>query len=76
MSGFGGDPGVVYFPVGGSDDVDIGSANTDLRHNLELLRLLAVQVPPPAQASPKDRGSEEDPDTKPQQPDPPRGPSS
>ena len=39
VSGFGGDPGVVYFPVGGSDDVDVGSANTDLRHNLSLSAL-------------------------------------
>ena len=39
VSGFGGDPGVVYFPVGGSDDVDIGSANTDLRHNFSLSAL-------------------------------------
>lgn len=36
VSGFGGDPGVVYFPVGASDDLDEGSANTDLRHNFSL----------------------------------------
>ncbi|MGH9384442.1 MAG: carboxypeptidase regulatory-like domain-containing protein [Vicinamibacterales bacterium] len=35
VSGFGGDPGIVYFPVA-SDDADIGSANTDLRHNFSL----------------------------------------
>jgi len=36
VSGSGGDPGVVYFPVVTDDDVDVGSANTDLCHNFSL----------------------------------------
>ena len=36
VSGFGGDPGIVYFPVVTDDDADVGSANTDLRHNFSL----------------------------------------
>jgi hypothetical protein len=36
VSGFGGDPGIVYFPVVADDEVDVGSANTDLRHNFSL----------------------------------------
>lgn len=39
VSGFGGDPGVVYFPVAPADDADTGSANTDLRHNLSVSAL-------------------------------------
>ena len=39
VSGFGGDPGIVYFPVVDSDDADVGSANTDLRHNFSLSAL-------------------------------------
>jgi len=39
VSGFGGDPGIVYFPVVTSDDTDVGSANTDLRHNFSLSAL-------------------------------------
>jgi hypothetical protein len=39
VSGFGGDPGIVYFPVVTSDDADVGSANTDLRHNFSLSAL-------------------------------------
>ena len=39
VSGFGGDPGIVYFPVASSDDADVGSANTDLRHNFTLSAL-------------------------------------
>ena len=39
VSGFGGDPGIVYYPVAASDDADIGSANTDLRHNFSLSAL-------------------------------------
>jgi hypothetical protein len=39
VSGFGGDPGVVYYPVAASDDADVGSANTDLRHNFSLSAL-------------------------------------
>jgi hypothetical protein len=33
VSGFGGDPGIVYFPVVSDDDLDVASSNTDLRHN-------------------------------------------
>ncbi len=39
VSGFGGDPGIVYYPVVTDDDVDAGSANTDLRHNFTLSTL-------------------------------------
>ncbi len=39
VSGFGGDPGIVYFPVVDDDKVDTGSANTDLRHNFSLSAL-------------------------------------
>jgi len=39
VSGFGGDPGIVYFPVAASDDADVGSSNTDLRHNLSVSAL-------------------------------------
>ena len=39
VSGFGGDPGIVYFPVVTDDEVDDGSANTDLRHNFSLSAL-------------------------------------
>ncbi len=39
VSGFGGDPGIVYFPVVTDEDIDVGSANTDLRHNLSLSAL-------------------------------------
>ena len=39
VSGFGGDPGIVYFPVVTSEDADVGSANTDLRHNFSLSAL-------------------------------------
>ena len=39
VSGFGGDPGIVYFPVVDDDQVDVGSANTDLRHNFSLSAL-------------------------------------
>ena len=39
VSGFGGDPGIVYYPVIDDDDVDAGSANTDLRHNFTLSTL-------------------------------------
>jgi hypothetical protein len=39
VSGFGGDPGIVYFPVATSDDADTASANTDLRHNFTLSAL-------------------------------------
>ena len=42
VSGFGGDPGVVYYPVAASDDADIGSANTDLRHNFSLSVLYQI----------------------------------
>lgn len=44
VSGFGGDPGIVYFPVGASDDVDEGSANTDLRHNFVFTALYQLPV--------------------------------
>jgi hypothetical protein len=39
VSGFGGDPGIVYFPVVTDDDIDKGSANTDLRHNFSFSAL-------------------------------------
>jgi carboxypeptidase family protein len=42
VSGFGGDPGIVYFPiVEGADD---GSANTDLRHNFTLSALVPLPI--------------------------------
>jgi hypothetical protein len=44
VSGFGGDPGIVYFPVAPSDDADVGSANTDLRHNFTLSALYELPV--------------------------------
>jgi hypothetical protein len=44
VSGFGGDPGIVYFPVVTDDDVDKGSSNTDLRHNFSLSALYQVPV--------------------------------
>ena len=44
MSGFGGDPGIVYFPVVDDDDVDVGSANTDLRHNFTLSALYQLPL--------------------------------
>jgi carboxypeptidase family protein len=44
VSGFGGDPGVVYFPVVTSDDADTGAANTDLRHNFSLSALYRLPV--------------------------------
>jgi hypothetical protein len=42
VSGFGGDPGIVYFPV--VEDADEGSANTDLRHNFTLSALYPVPI--------------------------------
>lgn len=39
VSGFGGDPGIVYFPVAPNDDADKASSNTDLRHNFNLSML-------------------------------------
>lgn len=39
VSGFGGDPGIVYFPVVDDEDADVGSSNTDLRHNFSLSAL-------------------------------------
>lgn len=39
VSGFGGDPGIVYFPVVVDEGADVGSANTDLRHNFSLSAL-------------------------------------
>ncbi len=39
VSGFGGDPGIVYFPVVDDDRADTGSSNTDLRHNFSLSAL-------------------------------------
>ena len=39
VSGFGGDPGIVYFPVVTAEGTDVGSANTDLRHNFSLSAL-------------------------------------
>lgn len=44
VSGFGGDPGVVYFPVAASDDADTASSNTDLRHNFTLSVLYDLPV--------------------------------
>jgi hypothetical protein len=44
VSGFGGDPGVVYFPVVTDDDIDTGSANTDLRHNFTLSLLYDLPI--------------------------------
>ena len=44
VSGFGGDPGIVYFPVVTDDDIDVGSANTDLRHNFSLSLLYDLPV--------------------------------
>ena len=44
VSGFGGDPGIVYFPVVTDDDVDAGSANTDLRHNFTLSTLYNLPI--------------------------------
>jgi hypothetical protein len=44
VSGFGGDPGVVYFPVVTDDDADVGSANTDLRHNFSLSALYQLPI--------------------------------
>jgi hypothetical protein len=43
VSGFGGDPGIVYFPVA-PDSMDVGSSNTDLRHNFTLSVLYDVPV--------------------------------
>jgi hypothetical protein len=40
VSGFGGDPGIVYFPV--VDGQDDGSSNTDLRHNFTLSALVPL----------------------------------
>lgn len=44
VSGFGGDPGIVYFPVVADEDADVGSANTDLRHNATLSVLYPLPV--------------------------------
>lgn len=44
VSGFGGDPGIVYYPVVTSDGADVGSANTDLRHNFSLSALYDLPV--------------------------------
>ncbi len=44
VSGFGGDPGVVYFPVVTDKNADKGSSNTDLRHNFSLSTLYMVPV--------------------------------
>ena len=44
MSGFGGDPGIVYFPVVTTKNADKGSSNTDLRHNVSLSALYLVPV--------------------------------
>lgn len=44
VSGFGGDPGIVYFPVVTDDRIDEGSANTDLRHNFTLSALYQLPV--------------------------------
>lgn len=43
VSGFGGDPGIVYFPVA-PDSMDVGSSNTDLRHNFTLSALYDLPV--------------------------------
>jgi len=42
VSGFGGDPGIVYFPI--LEDADSGSANTDLRHNFTLSALYPLPI--------------------------------
>lgn len=44
VSGFGGDPGVVYFPVGPNDDADKASSNTDLRHNFTVSALYDLPI--------------------------------
>ena len=44
VSGFGGDPGIVYYPVAASDDADVGSSNTDLRHNFSASALYDLPV--------------------------------
>lgn len=44
VSGFGGDPGIVYFPVVADDQVDVGSSNTDLRHNFSLSTLYQLPI--------------------------------
>ncbi|CAN5746159.1 hypothetical protein BH18ACI5_BH18ACI5_15960 [soil metagenome] len=44
VSGFGGDPGIVYYPVAASDDADVGSSNTDLRHNLSVSALYELPI--------------------------------
>jgi hypothetical protein len=44
VSGFGGDPGIVYFPVVTTKDADKGSSNTDLRHNFSLSTLYSIPV--------------------------------
>lgn len=44
VSGFGGDPGIVYFPVVADDEVDVGSSNTDLRHNFSLSTLYQLPI--------------------------------
>jgi hypothetical protein len=44
VSGFGGDPGIVYFPVVTTKNADKGSSNTDLRHNFSLSTLYIVPV--------------------------------
>lgn len=44
VSGFGGDPGIVYFPVVDDDRFDVGSSNTDLRHNLSLSALYQLPI--------------------------------
>lgn len=44
VSGFGGDPGIIYFPVAPSEDADVGSANTDLRHNFTLSALYDLPI--------------------------------
>jgi hypothetical protein len=44
VSGFGGDPGIVYYPVVLDDDIDVGSANTDLRHNFSLSTLYQLPI--------------------------------
>jgi hypothetical protein len=44
VSGFGGDPGIVYYPVAASDDADVGSSNTDLRHNFSASALYELPV--------------------------------
>ena len=44
VSGFGGDPGIVYFPVVTTKNADKGSSNTDLRHNFSLSALYLLPV--------------------------------